>query len=196
MIASSVPQPLLDAVEQQLADGEAIVWLEQPMPDRFHRIGGWLASALGGLFAVGILYMVFEVLRGGNPWFKNVQISPLGAIMWSLPLLGGTATMMAMPLYLRWAARGLVYAITDHRVLTVERGLFGSVEFMSFAADKLEPRSRVYVDGVSGDIELIAYRVYGDHTSLNLTELRALRDVRATEAALRRLIQSSSKSSL
>lgn len=104
--------------------------------------------------------------------------------------------MMAMPLYLRWTARNLAYAITNRRVLTVERGLFGNIEFMSFGADKLEPRSRRYADGVSGDIELIANRVYADETSEELVRLFALRDLSATEAELRNLIQSSSNSSL
>lgn len=176
-IASDIPQPLRDSVERILRRGEILVRLEQPDPARFRRGLAWASIAIGLLFAI----------------FTAITLT---AGTWSFAALYAifAAAFLTGPLQLRRAARNTAYAITSERVVIVRQSLGGRLEARTVEGDMLRPR--VVRHGSVGDIELMEGYRSGYGREDVWFRLVALRDVDATETALRELIQSSSKSSL
>lgn len=179
MIADGLPARLRKAVDQQLAPGERLVRLEQPDSARFRRRLAW------GTVAIGLLFALFTAIAlSEGSWLFAALYAIFAAVFLSGPSL------------LRRIAHNTVYAITSERVVVVKHLVGGRLEARSIYADMLNPCATLYGDGPAGDVELIAgYR--SDSSSIDqLTRLFALRDARGTEAVLRQLAQSSSKSSL
>lgn len=192
LIATDIPQSLREAVDQQLARGEVLVRLEQPDPIRFKRIMGWIGFVLGVPLMVYALSMIVDGAMGQQRWTDGSQITPALAVFYGLPCLGIALAFMGAPLWNDRTARNTVYAITDRRVLILRRRFLRTADVQSVPAAML----RVKVKPGSGDIELVPSTAIDDEDREDMFRLVTLRDVRATEAALRQLIQSSSKSSL
>ncbi|MBV9833197.1 MAG: hypothetical protein JO055_02240 [Alphaproteobacteria bacterium] len=192
MIATDLPLRLREAVDQQLARDEVLVRLEQPDPVRFKRIMGWIGFVLGLPLMVYALSTIVDGAMGQQRWTDGSQITPALAVFYGLPCLGIALAFMGAPLWNDRAARSTIYAITDHRVLILRRRFLRAADVQSIPAATLQ----VNVKPRSGNIELVASTAIDDEDREDMFRLIALRDVQATEAALNRLIQSSSKSSL
>ena len=196
MIDADVPRSLRESIDKHLAHDESILRLEQPVPDRFKADLGGLGFAIGVPFTLFSLFAAIEAARGKALW--NGQAGHIvGPVLVASLFLALSCLMLANPVFMRRAARNVAYVITNRRVLIVRRGLLG-IEAESFPADRLRLRLRPDVSGSGGDIEMVAGMEFDaeDGDREELFRMYALRDVRATEAVLRNLIQSSSKSSL
>jgi hypothetical protein len=192
LIATDLPLRLREAVDQQLARDEVLVRLEQPDPLRFKRIVGWIGFVLGVPLMVYALSMIVDGALGQQRWSDGSQITPALAVLHGLPSLGIALAFMGAPLWNDRVARSTVYTITDRRVLILRRRFLRTTDVQSISAAMLQ----VKVKSGSGDIELVAPTAVDDEDREDMFRPIALRDVRTTEAALRHLIQSSSKSSL
>jgi len=179
MIADDLPAYLRKAVDQQLAPDERLVRLEQPDPAHFRRGLAW------GTVAIGLLFILFTAIT-----FREGT--------WSFAILYAIFAGMFLsgPLLLRHIARNTAYAITNERVLIVRRTVRGRLDALAIDGDMLRPRVLSNAFRLASDIVLIDDYRSGDSTRDDQLRLCGLSEVRATEAALNHLIQSSSKSSL
>lgn len=183
-----------EAIDCQLVRGETITWLEQPVPRLFKRRSVWLAVVSGLPVAVGSVYGFVAGARGELYLGGKVLAPELAMAVMSAGILGGLVDL-TIPLRLRRIARNTAYVITNRRVLVVHRSYFCKIDSEAVIPEALDLLVKPSSDGVSGEIALVARgKVNKDRE--DMVQLFALRDVRATEAALGRLIQSSSKSSL
>lgn len=195
MIATDLPLRLREALDQQLAECEVLVRLEQPDPDSYKRDVSSGARKIGlvvaGLAGVGL---VWAIVDGPTPGANNPYVDVIVALGF---LLSGIV-MLYSHLLFQSAARRRVYAITDRRVVAAFLDWWGNTTVRSIDPMSLRPRAISYSDGTTrGDIHLIeGKRFHPESLEEDFFNWIALRDVRATEAALNRLVQSSSKSSL
>jgi hypothetical protein len=134
--------------------------------------------------------------HGEQRWTDGSQITPSLAVFYALPALGIALAFLGAPLHNDWAARNTVYAVTDRRVLILRRRLLRAADRQSIPAATLQVKAKPHRGSACGDIELVAAKAIDDEDREDMFRMIALRDVRATEAALHRLVQSSSKSSL
>lgn len=192
MIADHLPARLRQTLYEQLAPNERIVRLEQPDPVRFKRIIGWIGFVLGVPPMVYALSMIVDGAMAQQRWRDGSQITPALAVFYGLPCLGIALAFMGAPLWNDRAARGIAYVITDRRVLILRRRFLRTTDIQSIPAALL----RVTAKPGRNDLELVEATAIDDEDREDMFRLIALRDARATEAALRQLIQSSSKSSL
>jgi hypothetical protein len=191
VIDDDVPHPLREAFDRELAPGEELLWLERPVfPRRM-----WLLVV--GMVAFGIygathaIPAVSAAARGEMTAMGKPVSATMGVLITSSHLLGALGFLTA-PLAWVWSTRNAAYAITNRRVLVMRRRLVGGVKRESIPAALLDLTVERNRGGV-GDIVLVAK---GSVEKGRENRLVDVRDVQATEAALRRLIQSSSKSSL
>lgn len=191
MIDGDLPFELHNALRRELANGEVIVRLERPDPARFKIVSGWIGVAFGVMVIVGALYVMSAVASGKSGWSGGEPNMPAFAVIVIVLACVG----LGAPWSYRHAARNTAYAITNQRALIVRISMFGVVVVQAVPGRSLKPRATRYADGVGGDIELVAGARVDDDLQEDVGQLIALRDVRATEAALLDLVQSSSKSS-
>lgn len=143
---------------------------------RSKQIMAWIGLVLGVPLMVYALSMIVDGGMGQQRWTDGSWIA---------------LASMGVPLSNEQPARGTVYAITDRRVLIIRRRFRRTTDVQSIPTAML----RVKLEPGSGDIELVPSTAIDDEDREDKFRLLTLRDVRATEAALRQLIQSSSKSS-
>lgn len=191
MIDADLPFELHNAVRRELASDEVIVWLERPDPARFKMVSGWIGVAFGVTVIVVALYMMIATATGKPGWSGGQESMPVAAVV----MIALACAGLGAPWSYRHAARNTAYAITNQRALIVRISMFGVVVAQAVPGRSLRPRATRYDDGVGGDIELVADARVDDDLQEDVGRMIALRDVRATEAALQDLVQSSSRSS-
>jgi hypothetical protein len=142
-----LPEELQTLVENELADGETIAWMGQPVAKIFSR--QYLPIVFFGIpwTAFAIFWTVaaagFQV-----PVFQNLEdLFALFGVPFILVGLG----MLSSPLWALRNARKTVYVITDLRAIVIE-GRFRSHRFRSFAPDQLRRLTRQQNSDGSGDI--------------------------------------------
>ena len=143
-----LPREIADLVADEIASGERIAWVGQPIPSRYARRG--LGTAL---FGIPFTAFAFFWIAGASG-FKMPDFShgfgffPLFGIPFVLVGLG----MLSSPLWMLLKATRTAYVITDRRALTVERRLWQGVSVRSFEPECLTDLSRTqYPDG-SGNL--------------------------------------------
>jgi hypothetical protein len=194
MIARELPIPrqLQQELDRELAPGERVLWSGQPLPKRYTR-GSWAAVLFGipwTAFAVFWTCMAFFGTRAipgdhamamGFRWFF-----PLFGVPFILIGLG----LLSSPWWGRRKAAGVLYAITDRRVLISEPGWRGARAVKSFEPEELQTLERTEQADGSGDL-IFSRRSWrdrhGDHraTAVGFIGLPRVREV---EAQLRKLI--------
>ncbi len=195
MIDMNAPASLRAFVDRRLMDGENLIRLEQPDPRLYKRKAMRQCRMFGFIFAGFASFgLVWALTHDATAHARSPHIREFVAGAFLL----GAALLLLSPWIFRSAARGWVYAVTDRRVLSVFCDWFGNITFRSIEPQSLEPRTSPCADGTpAGDIDLIGSRRFDSEAEeKDFYAWSALRDVRGTEAALRRLAQSSSKSSL
>jgi hypothetical protein len=148
---------------------------------------GWIGFVLGLPLMICALSMIVDGAMGQQRWTDGSQITPALAVFYGLPSFGIALAFMGAPLWNDRAARNTVYAISDRRVLIVRRRILRATDVQSIPAAMLQVKAKP----ASGEIELVAPEAIDDEDREDMFRLIALRDVRATEAALRHFIQSS-----
>lgn len=113
---SDIPQHLQQRLRAELKPGESIAWTGQPNPDRYMKSGFkswfffipwtafslfWIAGASG-----------FQIPKFDSAW----SLFPLFGLPFLFIGLGG----LSAPLWLRRKAHSTIYAITNHRAISIE----------------------------------------------------------------------------
>lgn len=181
-----LPQDLADLVADEIAPGERIAWVGQPIPSRYARRG--LGTALFGIPFTAFAFFWIAVASGFKmPDFSHgFRLFPLFGIPFVLVGLG----MLSSPFWMYLKATRTVYVITDRRALTVERGLWQGVSVRSFEPERLTDLNRTqYPDG-SGNLVFqrdyhVSNRGGGHFTDIGFL---AIPDVKEAEDRIRDLV--------
>lgn len=156
---ASLPDELDARVRSELEDGEQLLWVGQPRPGRFARMG--LPMVLFGIpwtafsffwIAVASWMVLFKDAPGVNN--AGWRIGGLFACfpLFGIPFVLIGLGMLSTPLLLWRRAKRTFYALTDRRAILWEAGAFGSVEVRSYQPAALKKMyRRDYNDG-SGDL--------------------------------------------
>jgi hypothetical protein len=183
---SEMPRRLQDEIHQELAKGETIRWMEQPIPRYF-------TSASKAWFVFGIPFTAFAVFwicgAAGYmfPFFSKGRssLSPL----FGVPFLLTGIVMLFAPLWARRKALKTAYVITDRRAITFHGDYTTTVA--SYTPDQLKNMYRKEEKDGTGDVILgkliVPSSRFGD-TTFELGFLR-VRGPQKTEEMLRELIK-------
>lgn len=156
---SRLPDELDARVRSELDEGEQLLWVGQPRPDRFARMSLPLVL-FGGLWTAFSLFWIavasWIVLVKGAPGVQNAggRIGGLFACFpfFGLPFVLIGLGMLSSPFLMRRRAKRTFYALTDRRAILWEAGSFGSVDVRSYRPAALKKMyRRDYEDG-SGDL--------------------------------------------
>ena len=156
---SRLPDDLDARVRSELEDGEQLLWVGQPRPNRFARMT--LPIVLFGL--VWTAFSLFWIAVAS--WMVFFKAAPgvnnagwrIGGLFACFPLFGIPFVliglgMLSTPLLLRRRAKRTFYALTDRRAILWEAGAFSSVAVRSYRPATLKKMyRRDYNDG-SGNL--------------------------------------------
>jgi len=137
-----LPPELRRRVDAELASGERVVWLGQPVPWLFAR-EGWMSVVIGIVWTGFVLYwmagaagMVEGRPRQPNGWEQTLL--PL----WGIPFFLIGFYLLTMPYWLARKARRTIYALTDRRAIVWEVASWGKTTVRSFTPDRLLSMTR------------------------------------------------------
>jgi len=174
------------ALDAELADGERIVWLRQPVPWLLWRgslvvlIFGipWTAFAI--FWTLGAAGMIGK--SGARPTGWWAYIFPL----WGLPFICIGLALLSSPYWVARAARRTVYAITNRRAIVWLNKGWGKTEVQSFEPKRLLSITRTQRANGSGDLIFEQFREQcGSSTTTIRRGFMGLANVRDAEEVLR-----------
>jgi hypothetical protein len=174
------------ALDAELADGERIVWLRQPVPWLI-----WRASLVVLIFGVPwTAFAVFWTLgaagligtSGARPSGWWAYIFPL----WGVPFILIGFAMLSSPYWTARAARRTIYAITNRRAVVWLAKGWGKTEVQSFEPKRLLSLTRTERANGSGDLVFEQFReTHGSSTTTIRRGFMGLSNVRDAEEVLR-----------
>jgi hypothetical protein len=188
MIDTNVPIRVRSVVDGRLVEGEKLVRLEQPDPRYYKRKTVRQIRYLGFIFT-GMALFVLAWAASRN--FVPDPRSPHSLEFIAVGLVLGLSLILLPSTLMRAAASARGYAITDRRVLSV----YG-LQVRSIEASALNPCAYPYEDGTPvGDLNLDDELGFSsESTEKDFFVWYALRNARATEAALRNLARRAPRS--
>ncbi|HYE63608.1 MAG TPA: hypothetical protein VD997_16575 [Phycisphaerales bacterium] len=191
----TLPPHLNDALRDELAPGEKLLWAAQPLP------GGFARSMIPlSLFAVPFLgFAIFwTVMASKGASAVNGAPGGPGAAAWAFPLFGIPfilvgACMLLSPFYGVIKAGRTVYAITDQGALLIEGSFFGARTVTRYPPSRLENITRRERGDGSGDL-IFAHELYERPKNRGLATrpigFLSIPTVRDAERVLREVIES------
>jgi hypothetical protein len=177
---------LASLVDAELAKGEHIDWIGQPIPSRLALSGVPIA-----LF--GIPFTAFALFwMGMASGIRGPGGSGLGGFffLFGIPLVVVGLGMLGSPFWMYLKAVRTVYAITDRRALAIERDILGRFTTRSFEGRNLAILSRTQRADGSGN--LVFQREYyrqGRNGRFVDIGFFAIPDVKAVEDRIRELMR-------
>jgi hypothetical protein len=176
---------LLDEVERELAQGERVCWIEQPIPRYFSsQSTAMMLSGLGTIALTG-----FEMCIHSG--FKLPDFSKPGgffSLYGLIPIVMGMGVgLLTAPLWEHRKWRKSVYVVTNRRAITFEGGRRTTVT--SYTPDQLKSLGRREKKDGSGDVVLAQRVAKSSEKGRHIVDTGFLRvrDVRKTEQMLRNL---------
>ena len=148
-----IPDNLRELVEDELLDGEAILWIDQPIPNFFR-------SGASSIFFFAIPWTAFAVfwmwgaaggvdLLNGKP--IEFEVGRLVFAAFGIPFVLVGLGMLSVPLWERRKMKRTVYVVTDHRVIIVQ-GAFFSLNISSHFLPGIVSLSRNQRPNGTGDL--------------------------------------------
>lgn len=182
---SDLPQHLQQRLRAELKPGESITWAGQPNPNLFMKSGftiwfffiPWTAFSL--LFIANALN--FQMPQFDSGWSHF----PLFELPFLLFGLGG----LSLPLWLRRIARSTIYAITNHRLISIEGAK--SITVKSYIASDLVDIERTEHPDGRGDLVLQSERYRDSDGELQTRDhgFFAIDNVRHVERIIENLVR-------
>ncbi|WP_054529058.1 PH domain-containing protein [Erythrobacter sp. SG61-1L] len=178
-----LPDPLNALLRQELQPGERILWQGRPL-GRFRP-----ASLVMWLFAIP--WTAFALFWTGMAWTATQAVPDAGGwglIDWVFPLFGLPFVlvgfgMLASPFLAPLRARRTLFAITDQRVLRLQKA--GKLDVQSLPVSRVGGLQRTESRDGSGTLRIeLADRAPGDARSGSF-ELPDIPNVRMVESRLR-----------
>jgi hypothetical protein len=183
---SGFPREVQSRVERELASGEKVEWMGQPIPRR-------LAKASWPIVVFGIPWTAFALFwTAGAAWGTSktgvglLNLFPLFGIPFILVGLG----MLSSPFWIKRAAKGTAYVITDRRAIVIQGGWRGTVNVRSFEPERLvDLRRKEHADG-SGDLVFTQDIRRDSDGDRHTTEVgfMAIADVKSVEEIVKALV--------
>jgi hypothetical protein len=195
-----LPPELATRVESELAQGERLVWVGQPLPG-LYRLQS-IPMLIIGIFFLGfsLLWLALTAgvgLIGAGAAGQADPAAGLGiggffscfALFGLLPLAIGIFLVTA-PLWTGSMARRTVYALTDRRAIIFEPQLFRTVQVRSYTAAGLGAMSRTERGDGSGDLVFDEYTTRGSNNSTTTTRrgFLAIANVHQVEGLIRKTL--------
>lgn len=174
-------QATMCAIRDELADGERLIWIGQPLQGDagVDDLPDALPAALGALAVLAGLCVAALGLLRGMP-----GVGLLGVIL----IIGGVALLgVGFVARLGHQARATSYAVTDRRVILREPLPLGKVRVRSVRPGDLGGMSRTERPDGSADIvlEIMGRLPDGDDGPIALARLRRIAGAREVEALIR-----------
>ena len=179
-----LPPDLAARVESELAEGERLVWVGQPLPG-LYRLRS-IPLAFVGIFFVGfgLLWLTLTgamALVGAGAAGQADPAAGVGvggfmgcfALAGLFPLAVGIG-LVTSPLWMGSMARKTLYALTDRRAIIFEPQLFRTVQVRSYTAAGLGALARVERGDGSGDLVFEEYTTRGSNNTTATTRRGSL----------------------
>jgi hypothetical protein len=190
---STLPPELDGLVQAELARGEQLLWVGQPLPRRYV-----LMSIPIVVFGIPwTAFAVFWMLGASGILFAgpaNNAPVPAGLFacfpLFGLPFVLIGLGMLSAPYWLLRKARRTCYAVTDRRAIIWEPGVFSSVSVRSYGPAQLgRIRRNQRADG-SGDLIFEEYASYDNqgHRTISSRGFVGIERVREIEELLRKAL--------
>lgn len=182
---SDLPQHLQQRLRAELKPGESVTWAGQPNPNRLMKSGFtlWFFFIPWTAFS---LFWIASALNFQMPQFDSGwSLFPLFGLPFLFIGLGG----LSSPLWLRRKARSTIYAVTNHRVISIEGAK--SITVKSYIASDLVDIERTEHPDGSGDLVLQSER-YRDSDGDRQTRQHgffAIDNVRRVESIIENLVR-------
>jgi hypothetical protein len=182
----NLPDTLVRFVDRELASGERIEWIDQPIPRRLARTT--LPSVLFGIpwTAFAIFWTAMAAWGtwrdGGAGWFRLFPF-------WGVPFILIGFGMLSAPYWAARRAKRTAYVLTNRRAILISLGWRGSVSIRSFDPDCLKDiRREERADG-SGDLVFAEDISTGSRGRTQTTNVGfiAVKDVKSVEERVRHL---------
>jgi len=183
-----LPPELQRRVDAELASGERVVWLGQPVPELYRR-GAWMLVLLGGPLTAGMLFWYSGAtgLIGDRPLPLDTVFAWV-FLLFALPFLVFGLLLLAAPYLFMRDARRTIYAITNRRAIVWEPKRWDKIEVRSFTPRQLIRLMRSERKDGSGDLIFEKIRESYDNASGATTVtcgFKSIQDVRGVENVLR-----------
>jgi hypothetical protein len=123
-----LPPELATLVDDELASGERIVWVGQPIPSRY-------AFPSLGIVLFAIPWTAFAIFwMAAASGFKLPDLARGSGLfsLFGVPFVLIGLGMLSTPFWMLRKARRTAYVITDQRALVVDCGAWGRVSLRSF----------------------------------------------------------------
>lgn len=137
----------MNELEQELGQGERVVWSAQPVAARFAR--GSIVLVLFGVVFTG--FSAFWIVMALTIAVKATKFALLFPLF-GVPFVAVGIGMLTSPIWMRKAAERTLYAITDRRALIVRRSVFGRTTVNTFEPSRLTSTEHAHNPDGSGDI--------------------------------------------
>jgi hypothetical protein len=182
---SDLPEHLQQRLRAEIRPGESVAWASQPNAARYMKSGfklwfffiPWTAFALFWIAGAS----GFRMPRFDSGW----SLFPLFGLPFLLIGIGG----LSLPLWLRYKAHSIIYAITSQRAIVIEGAK--SITVKSYPAVDIADLERTEHPDGSGDLVLRTER-YRDSDGDRQTKRHgffAVENVRNVERLIESLIQ-------
>ena len=137
-----LPPDLEARVQAELAPGEKLIWVGQPLASRF--LVWSIPIVLMGLFVTGFaIFWISMAVSMGAPFFFPI---------FGLIFVVVGAGLVTSPFWMMRRARNTCYALTDRRAIVWEAGWFGTVRVFSYTPNALGKMYRQERGDGSGDL--------------------------------------------
>lgn len=145
------------SLDQELAQGERLVWAAQPDPAAYAR-GAWIGVPFGVIFIAFSIFWMTGTTRAGAPTFFT---------LFGIPFVLIGLGVMTSPLWRRRQARRVIYALTDQRALVIEHRRRGT-QVRSFSSAAVPSINRFERAGGVGDLVFQEQHVRGRRGSTHV----------------------------
>lgn len=145
---SDLPQHLQQRLQAELKPGESITWAGQPNPDRYMKS----AFMIWLFFIPWTAFSLFWI--AGASGFRMPQFNDGWSLfpLFGLPFLLIGVGGLSSPFWMRRKARSIIYAITNHRAISIEGKKSFTVK--SYLASDITNIERTEHSDGSGDLIL------------------------------------------
>jgi hypothetical protein len=157
-----LPADVQAKVDAELAPGERLVWVGQPLPG-LYRLRS-IPLLIVGVFFLGFTVLWFGMSLGMGAFAVGAG-EGMGGLFACFSLFGLIPAVVGVllvtsPLWMASVARKTVYALTDKRAIIWEPSLFSAVQVRSYAASGLGAMTRNERGDGSGDLVFEEYYTY------------------------------------
>lgn len=184
----NLPDRLVPLVDRELALGEAVAWVGQPIPGQLAR-NQWRTVLFGIPWTAFAIFWTFLAAQGGtksgqSPWF---WLFPL----WGVPFILVGLNMLTSPYWARRRAWRTTYVLTNQRAVVITAGWSGRTSVRSFEPDTLKDLRRTERADGTGDL-IFAAEVSPDSRGRKNQAcfgFLAIKDVKNVEEQIRQLVR-------